>query len=939
MPDIKYVIFSLLLVFSAQKGHSQTPTPDTLQVINTALQVADSLGVLDSLIQHPEVQSYLNDSQAPPPTTLGDLPKMIPNDTTLYQASGQAKGDVETTIDYQSKDSIFFDLTSQEMHLYGESKIVYGDITLTAERIGVDWVNNTLEANFIIDDSTGRKIGKPVFQEGGDTYETDDMIYNIKTRRALINGIITEQDGAIMHGERVKKNERDELFIRQAKYTTCDLAEPHFHIQSSKLKVIPNDKVLSGPFNLHFGDIPTPLGFLFGMFPQPREKASGIIFPSYGEDATRGFFLRQFGYYFDINDYMDLKLTGDLYSKGSWGVMGVTNYRVRYKFSGNMRVRYNKTVSVAFEDDSFSKDFWVDWSHSPQSYGTSRFSASVSGGTSTFTQNNNNVGLDYNSNVNAQFSSNVSYSKTFRGTPFSMQATARHSQNISTGQVSMTLPELSVNATRITPFKNVPGMEKNALGKLGFSYRMAMKNELTNAPVSASISGAEIINENPLNDSLVNFSLDNISVLMDRAKQGIRHQIPVTTSFNILNNFTVSPSFNYTEVWYSKELSYEYIEELEGVRVDTLNGFSRAGWWSTGASMSTRLYGFFPVGGEKIQAIRHVMTPNVGISYTPDNTDPSKGVYQEVQINEEGDTRILSKYERFAYGGPTGKESATMSFSLNNNIEMKVKTKNDSIDEYKKVKVFDNLSVSSGYDFLRDSMNLNKINWNARTSFFNSKVSLNLSGTIDPYIYILDSIQERSGGDVVHDTRVNQLAWNSGQGIGQLERLTMAIGMNLSPKGKSAGAQKDKYQQNSPGDNLLNPEDNFVAGDVNQFIATDANQYVPFDVGWSLRANYQFNYTRVGFEEANITQTLQFGGSFQPTSKTNVNVSSGYDLEKKEFTFTNINVSRDLHCWAISFNWVPFGPRQSYFVSINVKSALLKDLKLDKRNQNQAQVF
>ncbi|MFY0625748.1 MAG: LPS-assembly protein LptD [Reichenbachiella sp.] len=941
MPNIKYFIFSFLLFSQALQGRTQTLSIDTLQVLDSLQKVAISNGLLDSLANHPEYQQLASDS-------LQSLTRTIPstysmpnlNDSTSLLSNSKAKGDVETTIDYESKDSIFFDLKSQKMYLYGDSKIVYGDITLTAENINVDWVDNSLEAVHI-KDSTGRKVGKPVFKESGETYETDDMKYNFKTRKAIINGIITEQDGAFMHGSRVKKNEFDEMFIRGAKYTTCDHENPHFHISSTKLKVIPNNKVLSGPFNLYFGDIPTPIGFPFGMFPQPKEKASGIIFPSYGEDQNRGFFLRQMGYYFAINDYMDLKLTTDIFSKGSYGIQAGSRYKVRYRYSGNVNLQFNKNVNPGFEDDGYSNDYKINWSHSPESRGTSRFSASVSAQSSTFTQNNNNIGQNYNTNVNAQFNSNITYSKTFKGTPFNMTANARHTQNISTGQVGLTLPEISLNASRISPFKNIDAVSDNFIGKLGFTYKMSMKNELSNAALSIP---NYVINADPLSDSIIGFNMDNMSQLMDRAKQGVRHQIPISTSFNVLNNFTVSPSFNYTEVWYPKELQYTYVAEEEGVRIDTLDGFSRAGWYSSGASVSTRLYGFYPIGGKKIQAIRHVITPNVGFSYSPDFGDPARGNYDEVQISDDpDDTRILSKYQGFAYGGPSLGESASLSFSLNNNIEMKVKTKNDSIDEYEKVKIFDNISISSGYNFLADSFALSNINWNARTSLFKNKISINLSGTLDPYTYVLDSVEERTTGDVVHDRKLDQFAWNTGNGLGNLSRLSVAIGMNLGPKGSSGNSNRQQNGANPTAGGLADPngdlEGNFQAGNVNQFISNDANMYVPFEMPWKLSINYSLNYTKSGLDESNITQTLNFSGNLNLTNKTQINASSGYDLEKYEFTFTQLSVARDLHCWNISFNWVPFGPRQSYFVAIQVNSALLSDLKLDRRNQPRAQVF
>ncbi|MEP3387520.1 MAG: putative LPS assembly protein LptD [Reichenbachiella sp.] len=951
MRIIKYVVPFLFLISFRFSAFGQVPALDTAQILQQLPQIGDSLGLRDSLANHPEYLQLIADSAQfilgadasvidSLAESLGVDPELLDSltETVPEAVAPKPKSDIETTIDYKARDSIFFDLQNQMMYLYGESEIDYGDISLSAERISLDWVTNSIQANYILD-TAGKKVGKPIFKEKQDVYETDDIKYNFKSKRALINGVITEQDGAFMHGERVKKNEKDEMFIRGAKYTTCDHAYPHYYIKSSKLKVIPNNKVVSGPFNLYFGEIATPIGFPFGMFPQPKEKASGIIFPSYGEDQNRGFFLRNGGYYFDINDYMDLKLTGDIFTNGSYGLQSVSTYRKRYAFSGNFNLRYNKTNSTQFEDESFSKDFWLNWSHSPQSVGTSRFSASVSAGTSTYSANANNVGYDYQQSVNAQFNSNISYSKTFQGTPFNLSVNARHSQNISTEIVNVTLPELSFNMNRIYPLKNVVSSKNGILSKLGFSYNLVAKSELTNAAVANP--SFDVINRNPLDDSVIGFSSDNLATLFDRAKLGARHTIPIATSFNVMKYLTVSPSFNYTEVWYPKELQYTYDAVEEGVRVDTLRQFSRAGWYSSGASVSTRFYGMYNFAGGKVKAIRHVITPSVGFSYSPDFGDPSKGHYSEVQIDEDGNTRTLSKYQGFAYGGPSQGENASLSFSMNHNIEMKVKTKNDSIDEYKKVKIFDNLSMSSGYNFLADSFNLSNINWNARTSLFNNVVSLNMSGTIDPYVYVLDSI---GSNDQVYQRRINRLAWDNGDGLGRLTRGNVAIGLNLKPKGSSSknnqqgqgsGMNPDHINNSDP-DNPFLPgmEENQIAGNVNQFISRDPNQYVPFDVPWALNVNYAFNYTKNGFNDPVITQTLNFNGNLSITDKTRIGFNSGYDIKNKKFTVTRLNIGRDLHCWTLNFNWVPFGPRQSYFVEIRVNSQLLKDLKLDKKSRS-----
>ncbi len=964
------VICNILLfqLYSAFGQDNNNPTKNPIQNKldpTNLLQLADSLGVkpetifrlADSLGVNPENVLQFTDSIG---GGLKSLPMVknllaqdsVKNDSIAFRPP-PGKSDIETTVIYSANDSMFFDLETQDMFLYGGAKIKYGIIELEAEKIEVNWVKNTLKANYALD-SAEKKIGKPVFRQGTEEYTTDDITYNFKTKKAVIKGIITEQDGAFMHGEKVKKNEKDEMYIREAQYTTCNLAEPHFSIHSKKLKVIPKNKVVSGPFRLYFGKIPTILAFPFGMFPQPRKKASGIIVPQYGEDATRGFFLRDGGYYFDINDYINLTLTGEIYTRGSYGLQTRSTYRKRYAYSGSMNVRYNKSVTGTLaEEKPFSQDFWVQWSHSPQSKGTGRFSASVSAGTSSFSQNVNLISESYSRSINAQFNSNVSYSKAFRTVNMTMNM--RHNQNVQTGLVNLTMPEMSLNANRIYLFKNSQKLSKTALGKLGLSYSMTAKNDLSNAP-KRNPTGYNIVNKGSLDDSLVSFSPENFDVIFDRAKNGMRHSIPISTSFNVMKYFTVSPSFNYTELWYPKEMRYTYVPEEEGVRIDTLRGFSRAGYFSSGASMNTRLYGFYPIGGKKIQAIRHVMTPSIGFSYSPDFGAEKYGYYDEVQINEEGDTRTLSKFEGFAYGSPARGESASMSFSLNNNIEMKVKTKNDSIDEFKKVKLFDNLSFSSGYNFAADSFKLSNISMSARTSILNRAISVSFSGSMDPYVYILDSITYKSGGaKTVYDHKIDRFAWNNGNGLGQLSRGTVSLGFNLSPKSKKKKTETNTQEQNGPREgydpNDLNDPNNpysdpynleegvrngeFMGQNKNQYTAyNDANQYVDFSIPWTLRANYSYNYSKTGFQDARITQSLSFSGNISLTEKTKIGFNSGYDIKNKEFTVTRLNLSRDLHCWTLNFNWVPFGPNQSYFVEISVLSTLLSDLKLDKRSRS-----
>ena len=645
--------------------------------------------------------------------------------------------EIETTINYSAKDSIFYDLKSQKIKLYGGSKIDYGEINLEAYEILVDWNDKTLDANFIFD-SIGKKIGKPIFSEGDQSYETDKITYNFDSRKAKIKGIVTQLDDAYMQGEDVKKNEEDELFISHAMYTTCNLEEPHFHISSSKIKVIPGKKVVSGPFHLKFGNVPTPLGFIFGMFPQPKKKVSGLIMPNYGEEKRRGFYLRDGGYYFAVNDHLDLRLTGDIYSKGSYGMTLGTNYKKRYSYSGNLRFNYNKSKLGDFENPTTSNDFSFSWSHSPDTRGkSSRFSSSVNFQTNSYNQNKNLVYSNFNESINAQFNSNISYSKTFKGSPFNLSANLRHSQNVQTKKVNLTLPDISYNMSRIYPFKNIGKLGKTALGKISISHRFNGKIELTNGSVGNSLGGLNIINSGNNFSEQIDFNMDNISSIIDRSKIGGKHTIPISTSFNLLKYFTVSPSVNYNEIWYFKKLSYNYNELENGIEIDTTNSFQRAWSYSSAFALSTRIYGtvFFKKG--KIKAIRHVISPEISMSFSPDFTKPKYGYYENVQINNEGDTKLLSKYENFLFGSPRIGSSASMNFYIGNNLEMKVLDKKDTINGTRKIKIFDNLAFSSSYNFLADSFRLAPIRFSTRTSFFKRLINLSISGNIDPYTFRL----------------------------------------------------------------------------------------------------------------------------------------------------------------------------------------------------------
>jgi hypothetical protein len=862
------------------------------------------------------------------------------------------KSDIETTINYSAKDSMIFDTEGKKLFLYGDTHLDYDVMTIESNSTTIDWDKRTLSSKYDID-STGRKVGKPVFTQKNEVYETDDIVYNFKNKRALIKGVVTERDGAFMHGKDVKKNEDDELFITGGKYSTCNLADPHFFIQSDKIKVIPGSKIVTGPFQLKFREIPTPLWGPFGMFPQPKSQSSGIIFPSYGEEQRRGFFLRDAGYYFAFNDYVDLRLTGDIYSKGAHAINASSNYRMRYKFSGGFNLSYSNSIdfSSGAENPSERSDYSFRWSHRPETHGNSSFSSSVNIQTSTYNQNNNVINQSYDRQISSQFQSNVGYTQRFQGSPFNMAMNARHSQNVATGIANLSLPDFSWNMNRIYPFKKVITNSKSPLAKISFSHNFVAKNEFSNAqvsdkPLGSSVNVINATEKDPNFEPLELFS--NLKELYPQAKIGGKHSIPLSTSFNLLKFFTVSPSVNYQEVWYLRELKYTYVDQdsIKGVRIDTLNKFSRAGSWSSGASVNTRIYGtYFFKGDGKVQAIRHVATPSVSFSYSPDFGDPKYGVWQDVQIDSLGNTQRLSKYNGFAYGSPNGSKSEIMSFSLSNNLELKVKDLKDSTQDFKKVKIFDNLAMSSGYNFAADSFKLSNISWSARTSFFKGAMSISVSGVMDPYMYELVSETTNAAGvKTITDRRLDQYTWNNGQGLGNLSSVNTSVSLRLKPKTAKKGKDEpvDAYDRSndlSDPNRLQNPNDLTNAalqGDAEAaYIMQNPQEYVDFDLPWSMNIQYSINRNQSGFKEATLTQSSSLSGSVALTNKTQVSFRTGYDFKAKEVIMTSISVSRDLHCWSLSFNYVPFGTYQSFNLSIRPKSSLLQQLKIDKRRSFQ----
>ncbi|UZR94522.1 putative LPS assembly protein LptD [Chondrinema litorale] len=864
----------------------------------------------------------------------------ISTDTTLLATDSlavatdtiQQEGPIETTIKYFAKDSLNYDPINGTVYLYGEAKVTYGDMTIEAAEIQYNMAGKTVHANGV-PDSTGTLTGIPIFTQGGQTYNAENMTYNMETEKGIISGIVTQQGDGYIKSGKVKRTPDNAMYAAGNIYTTCNLEEPHFGIRSKELKIVPNKYVISGPFNFELNGVPTPLGFAFGLFPFSDKRSAGIVVPTYGESSTRGFYLRNGGFYLPVGDYMGVQLLGQIYSLGGWGASIDSDYKVRYKFSGGLSFSYNKVITQQDNlEDTETTDYWLRWNHSPVSKGNSRFSASVNVGSSTYNRNNSFSTEDY---ISASFNSSVSYSKTFEGTPFTGSANLRINQNVNTGVTDL-YPEANLSMRRIYPFKG-NSTKKNPLTQLNVSYSVSTKAQVTNEEdnISFPFTTLEDLEEetdtetdDDDDDDLPDDLFANFSRFLNDAQYGAIHKIPVSTNLTLLKFFQLSPSFSYNEYWYPQKFNYTYVEEEDAVRVTEEPGFTRAYDYTSSVGMSTRLYTFYYPKIGKVEGIRHMITPSVSYSYRPDFSDPRYGFFQYVQKDETGETYSkVSRFQGALYGAPSSGKSSSVSFSLSNQIEAKVRAKPDSTGkaESKKVPILQSLSLSTSYNFAADSFNLSNISMSARTQLFKNVpfingLSVNLSGTLDPYTYVLDDVTFDDDGDMtISQHRIPEYAWDTGNGIGQLTSASLALSTSLSPKKKN---EKDKD---------VEPKSAREKEEL-EFIENNPNLYVDFSVPWSLRLSYNLRYSKTGFKESTVVQTLTFSGDVSFTEKWKIGFRSSYDFEEKGFGFTSLNISRDLHCWQMSMSWIPFGARQSYNIDISVRSSILQDLKLSKRN-------
>ena len=802
----------------------------------------------------------------------------VENDSIAADStSNKSKSLLQTAIEYNADDSVTFSLSGQKVYLTKNAFVKYGATELRAYYIELDLEKKEAFA-YGIKDSTDTFVDTPQFKDGSEEFTCKELKYNFDTGKGLVNEVITEQESGYVHSEITKRMDENTFFLKNGKYTTCDHPHPHFYVRMTKAKMIKDDKIVSGPLHMVLEDVPLPIGLPFGFFPFSSKYSSGVILPSYGEEQRRGFNLRGGGYYWAINDYVDLALTGDVFSNGSWGTYINSKYKKRYKFSGSLATEYhkNKYGDKGLDDYSEVTDFAVRWTHTQDAkanpYRT--FSASVNFSTS---ENDRNNSQNINNIVNNQKQSSISYSKKWPGSPFSLNGSLRHSQNSRDTTISLTLPSLSLNMTQIYPFR-AKGKSSNLkwYDKVGISYSSKMENRVN-------------IKEKELMSSSLTKDWQN----------GYQHSIPLTTNFKLARDLTLSPTLNYQGVLYSKSIRKSWDEDLNdgagGVQIDTIQGFRYAHNYSTSASLSLspKIYGMYTFKPtSNIVAIRHVMTPSISVSYTPEiGVDRDK--YYNTFKNGAGDDVEYSIFEGSLYGTPSGAmESGSVNLSLDNNIEAKMRTANDTTgnEDFKKVKLLESLKFSTSYNMFADSLNWSNIRMTGRTKIFNSKMDLSFNSTIDPYALSDNDVKIDKFGP-------------------RLTNASIDVGFRLSSSDFKSG--------------------NDEGGREGDKTAPDM-RYVQFDVPWSFSLDYGWTYSKPK-TESTVNQNIGVRGDFSLTPKWKVNFSTGYDFADKSITATQFTLTRDLHCWQMSFNAIPFGTYQSYNFRINVKSSVLQDLKYEKK--------
>ena len=936
----KSIIFllSFVVVFAMASVNMPVPQGKKTKKIKASAVVVDTL-----LKGQSPKDSKVVDKNIPDTTKMDSLQLAIYHHNKAIDDSIRAdsmmrarSNGIDAPVKYSAEDSLVYDAESGTAYLYGNSKVDYENMKLTSDKVHMNLDKSTVRATGTVDSTAEGGIkGKPVFTMGKDEYKSDTMAFNFKSKKGLIKGVYTEQQDGFLSGEVGKRDSTGSIYLQHGRYTTCDKPHPDFYIALSRAKVRPGKDVVFGPAYLVVADVPLPLAIPYGFFPFSKKYSSGFIMPSYGDESDRGFYLRDGGYYFAISDKWDLKLLGEIYTKGSWGVSAASNYRKRYRYSGSFLFSYqdSKTGDKGLPDFAEQESFKIQWNHrqDPKANPYSSLAASVNFATSSYERNNLNSMYNPQTLTQSTRTSSVSWSTGFSSIGLSLSATTNLAQNMRDSSIQITLPDLNISLSRFYPFKR-----KHLVGKERWYEKISMSytGQLAN-----SISTKE--------DKLLH------SNLIKDWKNAFQHTIPVQANFTLFNYINVTPSFNFTDRMYSKKVTRGWDNTLQKEVVrDTTYGFHNVYNWSMNVGASTKLYGFWvpnrKLFGDKIQAIRHVITPQVSFSYSPNFGARRYGYYDSYQYTDaSGNVKLVeySPYQDELYSVPGKYKTEMISWDVSNNIEMKIKSDKDTTG-YKKISIIDELGASMSYNAAADYHRWSDLSMRLRLKWWKN-YTFSMNAQFATYAYELDANGKPYVG--------NHTEWGYGR-LPRFQGMSQNFSFTLNPEklkkwfGRKDDKDDDKVSVDSDGPDTnieSNMDDDLEKGKYaakkkrGNIAETDDNGYMSFNMPWSLTIGYgitmrentagRFN-TKTMRYPYKFTQTLNFSGNIRISDGWNINFSSGYDFENHAMSMTTASLSRDLHCFNMSAS-VVLAPYTSYNFTFRCNAATLTDaLKYDKRS-------
>lgn len=931
----KTVIFVLLFAFIFVMADTSLPLfkeNDNGRAQNDSLSVGDT-------VSSDSVPADSTDKSGEPDTTNMDSlqlaiyhhNKQVDDSIRLDSINRKKSGALDAPVTFSSEDSMVYDAKSKVARLYGNSNVKYQNMDLSSDRIQMSLDSSLVRATGTAD-STGAISGTPVFTMGQDKYESDTMAFNFKTKKGFIYNVYTEQEDGYLSSQHSKRDSSGVLYLEHGRYTTCDQPHPDFYIALSRAKVRPGKDVVFGPAYLVVADVPLPLAIPYGFFPFTKSYSSGFIMPSYGDESSRGFYLRDGGYYFAMSDKWDLKLLGEIYTKGSWGLSVASNYRKRYRYNGSFFFSYQNTKNgdKGMPDYTEQTSFKLQWSHrqDTKSNPFSSLSASVNFASTSYERNNLNSMYNPQSYTQSLRTSSVNWSTSFSSLGMTISGSANLSQNMIDSTVSLTLPDLNISVSRFYPFKR-----KHMAGKERWYEKISMSYT---GQFSNSIDTKE--------DKLFK------SNLIKDWRNAFQHNIPINANFTLFNYININPSFNFTDRMYSNKVMKSWDEQAQTERADTTYGFYNVYNWSMSIGASTKMYGFWvpskKIFGDKIQAIRHVLTPQVTFSYAPDCGSRYYETYQKTDADGNVSLVEYSPFENGLFNVPSRGKTGSITFDLSNNIEMKVKSDKDSTG-YKKLSIIDELGFNMGYNMAAKEKPWSDLTVRLRLKWWKN-YTFNLNAVFATYAYELDD----NGRPYVS----NHTEYSKGR-FGRFQGLSQNISFTLNPeKLKKWFGGGDDEEDATEDDNNTEDDDTGIESNVDDDMVngqngarkknagkaeTDADGYMKFSMPWSLTFGYgitmrentsgKFNTKTMRYPYA-FTQTLNFSGNIRISDGWNISFSSGYDFENHDLSMTTASLSRDLHCFNMSCS-VVLAPYTSYNFSFRCNAATLTDaLKYDKRS-------